>query len=528
MLDDLKKDRHIGFGAQERLKLSLYVAGMLVLGGVIFVGTRTGGSDEQDKPTVAKSAPAAPGIDLGPLLDAADVVRLADADDAAPDGWCSRAFQHVLDIQRRGRLGQVEGARRSVSDMNALATEPRGRVFEVQGKVTEVAGEAWKPTEDATGNERLWTVVLEDAGEVPLLAVKYGNRSDVGEGRPIDAKPAGLRGETIEAGQHVVVRGVYIQERTGSFGGTAVTKAAPVLLVHKVRIIVPPEDRRDVIPELSEALWGDIEDRFNRESRKWDEDALYEVIQWARAQGQEKLRERMLKGEFKWKSWGRDRFDAWKKEVAVSEGASRPITDGSRGKVFRWSGIIGEVLDYPWEQIPRNAFGVDEIQGISLLSDHYRNVSLRVFLPFPVDSFEGVTGKRSEHLRVYGVFIKNFTYDTKHKRPDGSGRVQPMTAPMLVVLHVERYPDHEASQRIRGAMLWVAGAMVIFGLLFYIVLIRGGAKQAKRMEEHRLALRQRIRAKGQGAQLPTSRDAIPQDGAPREDGSPRDGPAADG
>jgi hypothetical protein len=144
-----------------------------------------------------------------------------------------------------------------------------------------------------------------------------------------------------------------------------------------------------------------------------------------------------------------------------------------------------------------------------LLSDHYQNVALRVFSPWPVASFDGVAGKPEEHVRLYGLFIKNFTYDTKHKRPDGTDRLLPITVPMFVVLHGEPYPEEEAGEAMRTAMLWVAGAMVLFGLLFYVVLIRGGAKQTQRMEEHRLALRKRIRAKGQGAVLPESRDEIP-------------------
>ena len=44
-------------------------------------------------------------------------------------------------------------------------------------------------------------------------------------------------------------------------------------------------------------------------------------------------------------------------------------------------------------------------------------------------------------------------------------------------------------------MWWIAGSMLLFGLLFYLVLIRGGSKQNKAMEAHRIALRQRIRAK---------------------------------
>ncbi len=509
MLDDLKKDRHSGFAAQERLKLSLYVAGLLILGGVIFIGTRPGDGPQADDETAVEAPVAGTSPrEQGPVLDPAEVRRLADADAAAPERWANSALEYVLGIWRRGRVGDVT-KRLDIGSMTQQAPAARGLVFEVAGKVTEVAREAWQPQPDSTGNERLWTVVLEGPGAVPVLAVKYGNRSDVGEGAPVDTKPPGVRAERIAPGQQVLVRGVYIQRRTGGFGGTTVSRPAPVLLVTDFRIVLPPEEVNEVLPDLDEVVWSEVRDRYNRESRKWDEDALYEVIQWARAQGYESLRDQINAGTMPWKAWGRERFETWKKEVAVEEDVERPVTEASRGKLFRFSGVVGEVLDFGWATVPRNHFGVDRFQKLTLLSDHYRNVALELFLPYPLTSFEGVTGDREQHLRLYGVFVKNFTYDTQFKREDGSGRRHPATVPMFVVLHGEPYPEEEAGAAMRNAMLWVAVAMVLFGLLFYVVLIRGGAKQTKRMEEHRMALRKRIRAKGQGAHLPESRDEIP-------------------
>ena len=197
----------------------------------------------------------------------------------------------------------------------------------------------------------------------------------------------------------------------------------------------------------------------------------------------------------------------------------RPITESSRGKVFKISGVVAEVLQFGWERIPRNPWGVDEFQILTMLADHYQTVSFRSFLPFPIDSFEGVTGERKEHLNVYGVFVKNLTYDTRFKHEDGSGRARPITMPMFVVLHAEQYPEGAAAERIRETMLWVAGGMVLFGLLFYLVLIRGGRSQDKRMEQHRLALRKRARAAGQGVVAGTP---------PAADGDDDDPPEADG
>ncbi len=521
MLDDLKKDRQTGFGAQERLKLSMYVGGMLILGLLIYAGTRSGDLDGKGKTPAEDEEPSAAPT---PTLDRKVLHERVTASKAAPDRWAAGGIEYMREIARAGSLGPVEAhpraaelaAGRLVEDAAPL----RGRMLEVLGRVIEVSREEYRPTADATGNGRLWSVVMEGADGTQFVAVKYALASDVGEGPPLDTKPPLVKADAIQKDHWVRVRGVYFQDRVGTLGRIQLNDQTPALFASQWRIVLPPEQHNPLISRLDEALWSQVGDRFNRESRNWEEDAVYETIQWARHHGYAKIKALIESGELPWEIWGRDRFQRWKKEVGiVTEDDPRPITEGSRGKVFRMQGVIGEVLQYGWERIPRNPWGVDEFQILTMLSDHYRTVAFRSFLPYPIDSFEGITGKREENIYVYGVFVKNLTYDTRFKHEDGSGRARPVTMPMFVVLHAEPFPKDAASNRIRDTMVWVAGAMVIFGLLFYFVLIRGGRAQVKRMEAHRLDLRRRARAKGQG---PTA-------GRPAATGSLEDPPAdADG
>jgi hypothetical protein len=513
MLDHLKKDRRVGLGAQERFRLALYVAGMIAIGGFIVIGA-TG--KKAPRPG-AGSGDATPAVtpDPRPRLDPVAFARLVEASGAEPERYSREGIEHLRKLQRKGSWGEV---RERVTPEALLARGPaglRGELLEVEGRVIDVTREAYQPAPGAN-EQRLWSVVLEGSDGATVVALKYSLRTNQDEGPPTDAKPPLLPAERIAPGQDVIVRGVYLQQRTGTIGETVLRAPTPVLFCSDFRIELPPEERLPPIPSLDKASWDVIEDRFNRESRRWDDDAVFEVIRWARERGYEACRDDVLNGPIGWKPWGKQVFERWKKEVAVTADDPRPITEGSRGKVFRFSGMVGEVFQYGWERIPRNPWGVDQMQSLTLLSDHYRNVALRLILPFPVSTFPSVQGAREEHLRVYGVFVKNHTYDTRHKRPDGSERDQPITVPMFVVLHAEPYPIDEAGRPMRTLMYWVAGAMVLLALVFYFVLIRGGQRQAERMEAHRWALRKRARESEQGKDAGAPSAADPPPGADGE------------
>lgn len=506
MLDDLKKEQQAGIAAKERLKLSLYVGGLLLMGVLIYMGTaskkiQSKVSEDPSAATIGEVAAPAPAP--VPVLEPAELQRLVATSGMEPDRWSVPGIEYLRKIRRTGRIGPVTRRLDPAALWTLDPTTARGESLDLSGRVVAISRETYG-TDPDDDSGRIWSVILEGADGTQVIACSYALRSEVAEGPPADTRPPGVRAERIQVGQTIIARGVYLQRRTGTLGEIQLRPETPALFTFHYRIVVPPDQRNPLISALDEALWSEVRDRFNRESRTWDEDALFEVIQWARAQGYEKCREAVLNGELGWSDWGADRFKAWKDEVRVDEDDPRPVTEGSRGKVFRVAGIVGEVLDFGWERIPRNPWGVDEFQVVTLLADHYLNVSLRMFLPYPIDTFKDVEGTRAEHIRVYGVYIKNLTYDTKHKRADDSGRAHPVTAPMFVVLHAEPYPDDIAQQRMRSAMAWVAGGMLIFGLLFYFVLIRGSRRQNRDMEQHRLALRRRIRAKGQGPKFPAA------------------------
>ena len=522
MLDDLKKDRQAGLGAQERVKLSLYVAMLIMLGASIWMGTqcsaRMQALEESPEEVPPDEAPEKP----GPVLDPVEVDTLVRGEGAEPDRWSDAGITYLRRIQRRGSFG----ARAEPVTTAALAAAKapagaegalRGHYVEVLARVTDVAREVYRPGEGPTDSERLWTVVLEGQDGATAIGIKHALKSEVAEGPPVDLKPPQVSADRIEKDHWVLVRGVYLQDRVGTFGETQLGDPTPVLFATQWRIVVPPEQRTPLISSLDEALWSEVGDRFMAESRNWEEDAVYEVLRWARATGRETIRKQLEDGTLPWEAWDAERFQAWRKEVAVDADAERPLTEGSRGKVFRISGIVGEVLQFGWERIPRNPWGVDEFQILRVLADHYQTVAFQSFLPWPINAFEGVSGAKGEHVYVYGVFVKNYTYDTKHAHKDGSGRRHPITTPMFVVLHAEPFPEEAAAEAIRRSMMWVAGGMVLFGLLFYIVLIRGSRGQDERMEEHRMALRRRARAKAQGGSSPktagqTAADAEASDG----------------
>ena len=512
MLDDLKRERHAVSPGKDLFKLAVYVIGMLILGITIVAGTRCDGSTGAAPPAETAETDAPEPAPPPPTLDGAELARRVQEAGAEPYRYAAPAIEYLRDLRRDGVLPPVHARLEAGALARLPLGESRGRTFEVTGRVVEVSREVYMPRPDADGEDRLWSVILEGTDGAQVVLVQYALGSEFEEGHPREARPPRSPAARIEPGQYVVARGVLIQTRTGTLGETSLPRPAPVLFATAFRIQLPPEEQSPPISGLDEALWGDVEDRYSRESRRWDEDAVFEVIQWARARGYEACREDLENGTLPWTNWTARTFEEWKQEVSVEPDEPRPFTNEARGKVVRTPGIVGEVLQFGWGRIPANRWGVDEFQVLTMLSDYYQHVAMRAFLPFPIDTFPGVTGARAEHLRIYGVFIKNDTYDSKFKHPDGTKRSLPITAPMFVVLHVEPFPEDESSAGMRTLMWWIAGSMVLFGLLFYVVLIRGGRKQNVRMEAHRIQIRQRMRAKGQVPRLP---------------GHERDAPAAD-
>lgn len=498
MLDDLKREAQAGTSEADRRRLTLYVGIAVVLGASILTGQQCAGVEERPADPVA--APAAPAPRPAPPdPDREHLARLVKESGREPHRYVPEAVAYARAFEQDGGFGgpfeAVEPAALGAGGIEAW----RGRRVTLEGEVVEVASEAWPP-EGGLQTERLWAVVIEGGGG-RVVALKVGRGSEPDGGRPRDASPLGVVGEAVEVGRHVRVEGLVLTARTGAVGQVPLKEPTPVLYAPRYRLVLPPAERAQPLPDLGEGAFMDVRDRNLGESMRWDEAVVFELVQWARAQGLDRLRAAMAAGELPVQPWEREAFETWREEVKrVGEG-ERPFTESARGRVFRLSGIVGEVLHLDWEDLPRNAWDVDELDLLVLISDHYYHRALRFISPFPISAFadRGVTGRREEHLRVTGVFVKNYTYETRYAKPDDPSQPQPLTVPLFVVLDVEPYPPSEAAAAYRRFITWIAAAMVGLGLLAFLLLSRSDARQARRLEARRIELRRRARgAAGRG------------------------------
>jgi len=121
---------------------------------------------------------------------------------------------------------------------------------------------------------------------------------------------------------------------------------------------------------------------------------------------------------------------------------------------------------------------------------------------WPLETYAGVTGTE-QHVRIYGFFLKNHTYETKFVRDGGPAQI---TMPMFIVVHVEPIRLKDLPYR---TMIWVlSGVLLLIFVVFYLVFVRGEKREADRMDAYRRKLRKRIRDHGQVRQDETG------DGAP--------------
>jgi hypothetical protein len=324
-------------------------------------------------------------------------------------------------------------------------------------------------------------------------------------------------------GDEVAVRGVYLQRRIGTVGQTPLSVPTPVLVALAFR---KSPTSTLTIEDPTEADWREVKDRFLSETKNWEEPAVFQMLRWAERQGADRLREDVRSGKLAWKSWDRKAFDAWEKEIRVEDDAApRPFTEGARGKLWRFTGLVGQFVHEGWETVPPNAFGVDRLYVLDVSADDYSligtGIVLRLFCPFPLDAFPGVTGKKLQRVGVYGYFVKNYSYTSKHGHHDKAG-YQDITVPTFVVVHVE---EAEAPKPDNSLVWWLAGSMVVLGFLFWFFLIRGEAKDAAKMEHFRISLRQRARRAAAGASAETSTGDASRGDAP---GGPSETPGDSG
>jgi hypothetical protein len=163
-----------------------------------------------------------------------------------------------------------------------------------------------------------------------------------------------------------------------------------------------------------------------------------------------------------------------------------------------------------WATVAPNPHGVDEVWTYWFLSDHTVYSGTRMDSPFAPSTFPGITDAQKQRVRAYGVFVKNYSYtvDPQKKEP------KEVTTPYFVLLHME--PDFPRSGPMhQNAFFWVTVSMILFGILFYVVLIRGERKEAAKSEAHRMELRRRARG------VPPAAGPTPTGGA---GGTPGTGP----
>ena len=501
MLDHLKQQSQAGAGARERARLAIFVGALVLVGGAIVASTAISRSDKKDEPAETP-APSGEDPSAGPTVSAAptqrleplDMGRLASArseDDAQPHRWSLRAFEYLESVRRHGEFPDALTPTTTAALQGAATTQACR--WQLDGRVIDRAQEAYEPPNVDLQNATLWSLVVEEEpqdGRAPgtFVVVVRGDAQAAHGGAPTALAP-GHVSRPIEVGDTILAQGIYLQSRLGTVGETVLREEAPVLYGLAMRRDVPIDARAAPIASPEDAAWDEVRDLTLAETQRWDEDVLYQLIQWARARGANALRQDIEDGSIPWKEWDRDTFEqVWKKEVDPEEGVERSFTEGARGQLFRLDGIVADSLVQGWDVVPPNAWRIHHFGLLTLLADDYRHVAVRLFNPFDIDTFEGVEGKRKDHVRVWGMFVKNHTYRLRHKDPN-TGDYRFLTVPLFVLLRADPHPG--ASDTMMTAMYWVAGGMVLLALLFYLILVRGGRKQFARMEEQRQRLRKK-------------------------------------
>lgn len=473
MFENLKEAQPARMTARERRRMLMLAVALVGTAGA-FVSVRScktlPGTRPLDSATDVALTPT-----VERRIDRERLLTLASDASAAWGGWQVQALQHVRELQL---LGLTEPARPTAP--RALAAEPfaaaLGGHYEIEGRVTGVTS-----TEFRTERERLWALVLEGADGGQVLLVKLAGTAEPGQGAPTDAWP--LAPVELQLGDRVRARGVYVQRRVGTVGGIALGDPTPVLLCRLFRRQVDPP--ADPIGDLSEAAYERIDDRYFAGTARLDDPPLFEVLQYLSGKGHAWVREEIRAGRWKAAPFARDEFDAWSAEVASARpDMPRPFTEKARGRLFRTSGVVGKVLLEDWDALRPNAWGVNSWHVVYLMSDYYGNTVIPCLSAFPWETF-GVGDWRGQNQRVYvyGVFLKNYSFDTAKLKPEGEGAAR-ATRPMFVIVDVEPYPLGPRGGA--GPVVWVLGGVVFaLGLLFFILM------RIERRDEERLRAQKR-------------------------------------
>jgi hypothetical protein len=488
MFENLKQAQRSGMTTRERRRFLFMLAMLLLLGGTI-VGLRSCQRlpGRGELPLAIQRQDDATGR---AALDRERLRGLVKDDDAARLTFQEAVIEHVRSLQAIGIAEPPQP-----TELGELASrdfaDAVGRHVEVEGRVTAIVHMDYR-----SDLETLWALVLEGTGGGQVLAVRIGSTREPGSGAPTDAWP--LAPVELQVGDRALVRGVVVQRRQGTVGEIALGEPTPTLLCsHFRRQLDPPADP---IEDLSEAAFDKVDDRFFAGTARLDDPVIYEVLQWLQLKGHAWARAQIDSGALKVEEFGREEFDLWGEEAGVlSAEQPRPFTEKSRGKVFRTSGLVGKVLLDDWASIRPNRWGVNQLRHVYLWSDYYGNSVVPCLSPYPWETF-GVEDWRSIEQRVwiYGVFVKNHTYDRQQGSREG-GHMK-LTMPLFIVLDVRPYPMNRGGGS--GAVALVLLGMLILGTITWVVLQRNERRESEALRERQARWRQAQAPRGASGGAP--------------------------
>lgn len=508
MLDEFKQQQEIA-SLRERSRLTKFV-GICVVMAMFVVGLhKCSQAAHTSKPGVDGDNPPGSTLPGGTFSggDAeGDVVALARLDVDALAPLVSKTLgggdvvertetyaEEAIELAWRSVKASPGASRVLVTNIDALREtsleEGLGRAYEFEAIVVSLTPQVWQRS------QRLWSTVLavpDPEGEYDgrfVVAVTRGRTSDPGEGRPhftVPRVPSAT--PSVEVGDNVKVRGYFVQRRTGTVGTTPLAQPTPVLLATAWRAVIPIEDRRAPPASLDAIDFERVRDRYREETRREVTLAQRRVLQWAQHEGHEAIAAGIADGTLEVRDWDESFFAKWEKEVEADASLERPVTEGARGTIFRFPGHIGSFAAEDWTTLGVNAEGVAQLEIIDIIGDYYGYNAIRTYSAFPRSTYP-IEGTRGEYATFYGVFVKNFTFAPRKKE----GEQEWLTTPSFVLLHADKR-EVQADEDWQQLMWIIALVIVILGLLFWLVLVRGESREAAKMDARRRELRQRQRA----------------------------------
>ncbi len=514
MLEQLKAERTHGFGPKERTRLSVSVALCLVIGSVIYANR--GCSEETIGTPPAPLEPPKP--PPGRPLDSKPLEALRARGGDSPT-WDLAALDHLLYEVRTGELRREPEADLTPAQVDELdPKQAPGQLLEVRGRVRAMDVEEFSSPTGRRGVNQVWVFAVDGEDGRSVVVAHGANANDVEGGRPADAYKA----ETVRRirdGDVIRVRGLYLQRRTGTAGKVVLDGPTPVLVGKEYRITSvpppPPASLRDID-------WTQVEDRLLHQTRTVEDPTHYRAFTWARAQGRPALLEDLKTGRLPEFEWGQKEAVRFLQDLDADgktdddAADARTWTRAQRGKVFYVAGEFGRVDEEDWTLVPPNGFDVNRRWNFWLV---HRNTSMRFDSAWPLSAYPGLTGRKGEFVVFTGVYTRSFSYVAVK---DGK-EVKEATTPCFVLLDARVRIPYVRRPATQTFFFWVTVSLIVLGILFYVVLIRGERRESGEMEQRKLALRKRIRAAeaARGAGAPPLAPANPPEGG--SDDAPPDG-----